>query len=1056
MLLHQRPLAHFWRPWLVAVAALAGVFGAPAASNGERLPIRSFTTADGLAHDRVRRIVRDSRGFLWFCTAGGLSRFDGRRFVSYSAHDGLPASTLNDLLENPDETYWLATNGAGLVRYDPASASRRRSGHGGGARFTQFAIGGEPAVNRANHLFRDPEGRLWIGTDAGLFVLEQEARRPSFRRIPLNVPLHPDSVLQVWAVAEDPGGSLWIGTSAGLLRRLPDGRVVHHRVRPARTTDHVWALLIDPRGRLWIEHQTGLLVLETLPAMAAGGALGDQGLWYTAAGLPVEWSNALLRTFDGRTWVGTDAGVSEIAAGGMTSYGAAHGLEGSIVALAEDSSGNIWAGTDASGAIRIPRGGFTTYTKADGLSDQEIGPVFETTGGQLCVVTRGPRLHVFDGHRFRAVLPNIPRGAGHSARRGESYAAALQDRAGEWWIPSAETLYRFAPVADVAALRTAAPRAVYELGTVPASRGIWRLFEDSRGDVWIAMRIAAKGALARWERATGRMHRYSEPDGLPASAPHVFAEDRAGNVWIGFWDAGLARHRNGRFQTFSAADGAPAGGVSALRVDRAGRLWVGTAEGLFRIDDPTADRPRLVRYSPDGALADARITSIAEDRSGHLYIGTLRGLDRLDPRSGRTRHYPMGEGLLLETKVAYVDRRGALWLGTGRGLSRLLPGPDPPEPVPAAIVGGVRFNGTAQPIPDLGAVAVGPLKAPSANSRIEIEFFALSFTPGEAPRHQYMLEGIDAWGSPTDQQVVTYPRLPPGSYRFLVRAVRRDGTTGAAPATVAFTIPPPIWGRWWFIAIVASAVVLVARTAYRARVARLLEIERIRTRLAMDLHDDIGSTLSQVAVLSEVARQGAGGDRRQSERLERIAEVARQLVDAMSDVVWAINPDRDSLQDLAHRMRRFAAEMLDTQDIRLRFDAPAKDGDVRLGAEVRREVFLIFKESIRNMVRHARSTRADVALSVRDTSLVLTVVDDGVGLGPTVRGEGLGPTVRGEGLGLRSMRERAGRLGAELSLRSTPGEGTSVRLVVPLRRRRRGRPWDRRGPGAAPPLERSR
>lgn len=1023
MLLHQRPLVHFGRPWLVALAA-AAVFGAPTASNGERLPIRSFTTADGLAHDRVRRIVRDSRGFLWFCTAGGLSRFDGRRFVSYSEQDGLPASTLNDLLENPDGTYWLATNGAGLVRYDPAPASRA-SVRGTGARFTPFTIGGEPAANRANQLFRDLEGRLWIGTDAGLFILEQEENRPTFRRIPLGILLHPDRVLQVWAVAADPGGSLWIGTSAGLLRRLPDGRVTHHRVRPARTTDHVWALLIDPQGRLWIEHQTGLLVLETLPATAPGSALGDQGLWYTAAGLPVVWSNALLRASDGRVWVGTDAGVSEIATGGMTSYGSAHGLEGSVVALAEDSSGNIWAGTEASGAIRIPRRGFTTYTKADGLSEQEIGSVFETTAGQLCVVTRGPRLHVFDGHRFRAVVPNIP--AGQLANRGESYAAALQDRAGEWWIPSGETLYRFAPVADVAALRTAAPRAVYKLGTAPASRGVWRLFDDSRGDVWIAMRVAAEGALTRWERTTGRIHRYSERDGLPASPPHAFAEDRAGNVWIGFWDAGLARYRDGRFQTFSAADGAPAGGVSALRVDHAGRLWLGTAAGLFRIDDPNADRPRLVRYPPEGVLADARITSIGEDRSGHLYIGTLRGLDRLDQRSGRMRHSPMGEGSLLETKIAYVDRQGALWLGTGRGLSRLLPGPDPPESVPAAIVGGVRIDGTAQPIPDLGAVAVGPLKAPSANSRIEIEFFALSFTPGEAPKHQYMLEGIDAWSPPTDQQVVTYPRLPPGSYRFLVRAVRRDGTTSTAPATVAFTIPPPIWARWWFLAIVASVVVLAARTAYRARVARLLEIERIRTRLAMDLHDDIGSTLSQVAVLSEVARQRVGEDRPLSEMLERIAEVSRQLVDAMSDVVWAINPDRDSLQDLAHRMRRFAAEVLDTQKIGLRFDAPAENGNVRLGAEVRREVFLIFKESIHNMLRYARCTRADVRLSVPDASLVLTVDDDGVGLGPTVRGEGLG---------LRSMRERAGRLGAELSLRSAPGAGTSVRLVVPLGRRR--------------------
>lgn len=145
----------------------------------------------------------------WFCTARRLSRFDGRRFVSYSAEDGLPVSTLNHLLENTDGSFWFAINGAGLVRYDPGAARHAR------ARFTRFAIAADRAANRANLLYRDRAGRLWIGTDGALFQLERERTRPSFRRISLNVPSHPDHMLQVWSAVEDPSGGLWLGTSVG-------------------------------------------------------------------------------------------------------------------------------------------------------------------------------------------------------------------------------------------------------------------------------------------------------------------------------------------------------------------------------------------------------------------------------------------------------------------------------------------------------------------------------------------------------------------------------------------------------------------------------------------------------------------------------------------------------------------------------------------------------------------------------------------------------------------------------------------------------------------------
>jgi ligand-binding sensor domain-containing protein/signal transduction histidine kinase len=1012
------------RRWFLPSLLVAGLLLSPSNAHAERLPIKIYTASDGLAHDRVQRIVRDSRGFLWFCTAGGLSRFDGQRFVSYGIEDGLPVQTLSDLLENSDGSYWIATNGAGLVRYDPdATRARDPAGHGTRGRFTVLPVDREPASNRVNVIHGDRAGRLWIGTDGGLFDAERDNPRPIFRRVSLNLASHPDRLLQVWSLVEDPDGSLWIGTSAGLIRRARDGRLILHHIRPAGGPDHVWALMADADGRLWIGHDAGLLIvpIRDLERWSQRG----QALWSM---IPGSWKHprsvSLLRSSDGRVWAGTGAGLLEFAAGHVREYGEAHGLEGilSSRALAEDSYGNIWLGTQASGAIRIARDGLTTYTKTDGLDDDFIRTVLETRSSRLCVVSRGSRINIFDGQRFRTIVPKLPRGSDAESY----YAVALHDRDGEWWIPSGDALYRFTAVKDAASLATTDPKVVYRLNGGPASRGIWRLFEDSKRNIWIARRLPSSEVLMRLEPANGRLHRYTDRDGLPLSAATTFAEDRSGNIWIGFFDAGLARYRDARFETFAVADRAPPMGISSLHVDGEGRLWCGSAHGLVRIDDPDADRPRMRRYSTSDGLADNVIVTLTEDRAGNLYVGTRRGLDRLDPRSGRVRHFTTAHGLAaLETRAAYCDSRGALWFSTARGLSRLLPAPDPPHVPPVAFIQSVRIDGAPQPLPDGGAAQVGPVTAPSAGSRFEIDFFALAFEPGEALRYQYKLDGIDSWSPPTEHRNVMYPRLAAGTYRFLVRAVHSDGGTSPVPASLTFTIPPPLWARWWFLAALASTIILAVHAAYRYRVARLLEIERIRTRLAMDLHDDIGSTLSQVAVLSEVARRRVQGDHSLTELIGRIADISRQLIDAMSDLVWATNPERDSVRDLQQRMRRFASDTLDAQNIRLRFDAPGDDLNVRLDPHIRREVFLIFKEGINNLRRYAQCKQAQVALEILDSSLVLTMEDDGIGLDPTVHGNGLG---------LRSMRERAERLRADLRVDSAAGKGTLLRLVVPMGR----------------------
>jgi two-component sensor histidine kinase len=534
-----------------------------------------------------------------------------------------------------------------------------------------------------------------------------------------------------------------------------------------------------------------------------------------------------------------------------------------------------------------------------------------------------------------------------------------------------------------------------------------------------------KEVLTRWERATETFHRYSDADGLPPfRSAASFCEDGRGNLWIGLRDGPLARFERGRFAVFTTSDGVGEGTISDLRLDRAGRLWAATSGGVTRVDDPTSERPRFMTYTTAHGLLSNYTSHVLEDFSGNIYVATIHGVDRLDPESARIERYTSAELPWTRPTAAYRDRHGALWFGSLLGLYRFTPLTGQPRPPPPILIGGLRVRGAPQPVFELGEAEMSGLELGPNQNQIQIDFFGLDFWKGEALRYQFKLEGADSdWSALTDQRSVNYASLQPGHYRFLVRAVGADDTMSATPAFVSFRILPPIWQRWWFITLAAFLVGLAAYAVYRYRVGRLLELERVRTRIATDLHDDIGSSLSQIAVLSEVARRQANrGEAGASNQLSLIARISRESVDAMSDIVWAINPQRDSLGDLTGRMRRFAGEIFPGRDIEFNFRASVPEQDIKLGADVRRQTFLIFKECVNNIVRHSGCTEADIELRLDGPWLVMKLADNG---------KGFDPAEAKAGHGLASMRRRAAALGGQLQIASNNGRGTIVTLRIP-------------------------
>jgi len=994
----------------------------PVPAYSERLPLRLYTVADGLASDVITHIVQDSQGFLWFGTLNGLSRFDGYSFTNYTADQGLPSPFVTDVLEAGDG-YWVGTL-AGLARLSRS-----------GIVSAVYAPKDGEASRRVHRVVRDRAGSIWVGTSAGLYRLEQSNGRLTFDAVDVGMPANTSDDRIVRDIFEDRSGSLWISTrGSGLYRRFADGHTEHYTTRNGLPWNRIEKVIEDRRGRLWVATILGLCLLVETPQENERVV---ERTYTTANGLAGNWVNVLFQSSDGTLWAGVTGGLTRFIPADRSgeqqfrSYTQAHGLgDGTVEALAEDRDGNLWIGT-AGGPAKLVRDGFVTYGSQDGV--HSIASVFEDRSGALTVFGDG-RFGRFSAEGFRTIGLNLPR-----KQSWGSNQLALEDRRGEWWLPTEQGLYRFPRVSTIQELARTQPTEVYTARNGLPGDNIYHVYEDSRGDIWINTISGLQPRLTRWDGATHTFHRISESDGWrPNTWITAFAEDALGTLWISSARSGIARHTNGRFAFFTKDDGLPTNEIEGLYVDGRQRLWLMTvSNGVCRIDLPESDRPHCRHYTTADGLSSNETRRAVEDRWGRIYITTDRGVDRLDPDTGRVKHFTAADGLARgDVAFALRDRKGALWFGTNHELSRLVPAlEDASSPLPV-FVSAMHVSGRSQPIVDRDTGRPLTLELRPDQNRLTFEFFGVSFKAGERLTYQYRLEGLDRdWSDASNERTVNYASVPSGHHRFHVRAVSADGRMSESPASVAFTILPPMWRRWWFVASVAAAAAASAYALHRYRLGKLLEFERLRFRIATDLHDDIGASLSRVAILSEVVKTRVGGDDVATmPLLGEIASSARDLVGSMRDLVWAIDPRYESLGDVVTRVRQFASVVLDASGIHWQFNTAGDALETRLNPEQRRHVLLFFKEAINNIARHAQCRNVHLEIDVEGKQVMCTAQDDGRGL-PAVRDDAVA-----SGAGLRNMQARALQMNGHVSIRSKPGEGTTIRFAVPLRGRPTRRP----------------
>jgi two-component sensor histidine kinase len=547
-----------------------------------------------------------------------------------------------------------------------------------------------------------------------------------------------------------------------------------------------------------------------------------------------------------------------------------------------------------------------------------------------------------------------------------------------------------------------------------------RFYEDEQGILWVG-------------KNDRKIHR-GTPDGKGGFSFESFPletrfstfgsrmiGDGAGGVWLG-QPLFLGRFRNGEYKTVEISEGLPEKDPRSFFKDSRGWLWIGLGnKGVSVTHEPAADNPVFINYARSNSpLSSNAVRSITEDNQGRMYFATDIGINRFDLTKNEWTLFSSKNGLAGDLTYGVLkDKNGVIWAATNGGLSRIDTSFEKkPNEFPPIYLSKINVAGKDLALPETGLAEVKDIELDAASNNLTISFVAPNFQ-NEDLSYQYQL-GDGDWSKPSKERSVSFSLLPPNKYRFRVRLVNQNGVFSPNTASFEFRILPPIWQRWWFVLGVLSIFGLIVYWLYRFRVSKLLEIERTRTRIATDLHDDIGTNLSKISLLSEIVKmQSAGENGEKMRMLEVIGETSRESVGAMSDIVWAINPKKDSLADMTRRMRQHAEEVFLEKGVTVKFNAPEDNKNLKLSMDIRRELYLIYKEAVTNSAKHSDCQTVEINFQVRQNQLFLSIKDDG---------KGFDSSENFSGNGLQNLKIRAKKINAKLEVKSEIGNGTTVFL----------------------------
>jgi len=986
-----RSLVNRFAPVSTALSAEAGP------SSEYRIDV--WQTSDGLPGNTVTAIQQTPDGYLWIGTLNGLVRFDGVQFRVFGEASDLPNTRVLCLVAARDGSLWIGTDGGGLVRF--------RDG-----RFHALTRKDGLASDTVTAVTEDRDGQIWAGTAAGLSCWRDG-------KIVATSGIASAQGSAVSATVVDGGNALWVVTANQLMVRRENVALNRPAGADPSSFSSVLTAETGRSGQLWFGGANGYI-----------GAVsnGTVQVFREQPGQLLEAIWALCETRNGDVWAGTaNGGLRRLRAGRFTSLTTQEGLsDNSVRCLFEDREGTLWVGTVGGGLNRVKPRKLTTFTTRDGLAHNVVMSLAEDAEGTLwvgsnCGGLSARRNGVFAPFNANYLLDN------------ECIWSLLPGRDGALWVGTwGGGLFQIQGK---------------EVKSFPVVRPgndepVVALCENDEGGLWMG---TMQGGLRSFR--DGRADFDPATNAQPQPPVTSLIQEPGGRLWVGTSGGGLQRIEGGQSTTYTRRDGLPSDFIRTLHRDAQGALWIGTGGGLARME-----QGRLTAFTRAQGLPDEVISQILEDGRGNFWFGCNQGIFRVtrrdleDVASGKSARvnsiaYGRAEGMeTLECTGGFhpaglKSRDGRLWFSTVKGLVMV----DPEnisvnETPPPVVIEDVLADGVSQsPVTDRES----QIELPPGVQRVEFRFTALSLVAPERNRFKYRLDGLEKdWVEGGSQRAVAYTHLPPARYEFRVVACNNDGVWNDTGATVRFSVRPQVWQTWWFRVLAGVGLLVgvgwVVRVASVRRLRRKLHrleeqhaLAKERARIAQDIHDELGASLTHIALLTELGQKHRDNAEEVAADLGKISVTARDAVRAMDAIVWAVNPRNDSLDHFANYVSQYAEEFFRPTTIRCRLDIPADLPEHPLPTEARHHLFLAVKESLNNVVRHSGASEVWLRLSMENGELKITIADNGHGISASA-------TQGGGHDGLGNIRRRMEDLGGRFELQSNPASGTSLILRLPL------------------------
>lgn len=998
---------------------------------------RTITINQGLSQNSVIDITTDDLGFLWLATQDGLNRYDGKEFVPFrKTFDDVTTrnySRLGKIIRGSGHYLWLITSGGKLEKFNLYNDSFFT--------ITQLPDGTQlPAVSC---FLPGEKGDLWIGTEKdGLYYYDSSARSTiRYRKNGHLVNrLNSDSVQSVFLSSKK---ECWVLTSNGINVITPDiNQETRWLYRPTGPSISCSVMEEDADGNLWVgTYNKGLYLKRANDT----DFTHFTGFGHADSIPPNLVAQAIRKDKQGCIWVGTlgeglyiinlkERTVKNLRPDARNPLSISYK---DILCIQPGIQGGMWIGTDGNGVNYYDKrlNIFTLLSKntlPENVPIEQVRSITTDIDGGVWIGTSYSGLtwspDIRDNNAYQAVLPQ---GSNNQVR----VMSLLTDPEDTWvGVLGSGLLLLDRKTKQLKASFTPQGKGMFYL----PDNTVWCMKAVNNNQAWLGTRDAG---LCLFDKHRGLLknYRYSPatPDGLSDNNIRTLIAINDSVLCLGFEDKGVQFFNTRSEQFFLPLHDQPFKQLKAEAPTlkclyyQYPLLWVGTLGRGILVFDLSSGKTFTI--NDKNGLPNNTIYSIVRDKQGDLWMSTNRGICRFRKpadlqKTNRSDFslFTAEDGLQsneFNTGAYHADANGILYFGGINGLNWFTPFLLTSPPAPIVITNATVNNEPWQS--DTGITYKRVLKLSYDQNSLSFNFAALDFVSPGKFNYYYQLSAYDKnWIDAGNRNYAAYTNLPPGKYIFRVRAAGQSAADNNDMQPLYIIITPPFWKTWWFMGLCILALAAILYGLYRYRINQLIALQKVRNRIATDLHDDIGSTLTNISILSELSRQKLPQQEEAQVFLGRIAEEVSNSSQALDDIVWSINTNNDTLEQTVARMRRYAAEIFDGANIHYTLHLDEQFAQRKLNMEQRRDCFLLYKEAINNIYKHADGNNVSIRLWLDRGQLFMTIEDDGKGFDTT--------TITHRN-GLKNMQQRVQKWEGSIEIQSAPGRGTRTSIRIPVR-----------------------